>query len=177
MPTLCSCPASTTAQATILVWHRQMFHSPRLIWQFTFFGCVHTSCRISTTCKKRVWLPWTCVLFKLLSKLSSACVLQRKPMRNPARKLLRRARQETSGPVLEPQSKFPRKSVSISPANYARNMWACIPCSLPRTVAGTRKTERWKLISTPTKRQVRNPIKQNVVCPAEKEIWQVGEDS
>ncbi len=28
-------------------------HSPRLIWRVTFSGCVHTSGRTSTTCKKR----------------------------------------------------------------------------------------------------------------------------
>jgi hypothetical protein len=76
------------------------------------------------------------------SRLSSACVPRRKPMYNPARKLLRRTRQETSNPVLEPQSKFPRKSILRSPANYARNMGACIPHMLPRTVAGRRKTEQ-----------------------------------
>jgi hypothetical protein len=63
-------------------------------------------------------------------------------MRNLARKLLTRARQDTSGPVLEPRSKFPRKSVLRSLANYARNMGARIPRMLPRTVVGTRKTER-----------------------------------
>jgi hypothetical protein len=63
-------------------------------------------------------------------------------MRNPARKLVRRARQETSGTVLESQSKFPRKSILRSPANYARNMGAHILPMLPSTVAGMRKTER-----------------------------------
>jgi hypothetical protein len=44
-------------------------------------------------------------------------------------------------PVPKPQSKFPRKSVSRSPANYARSIGACILCTLTRTVAGTRKTK------------------------------------
>jgi hypothetical protein len=86
--------------------------------------------------------PITCILFKLLLRLLSACVPRRKPMRNPVRKLLRRVRQEPSGPVLELQSRFPRKSISRSPANCARNMGACIPRMLPRTVAGIRKTEQ-----------------------------------
>ena len=135
MPTtLRSCPAGTTAQATILVWHQWMFHSPWLIWQVTFSGCVHISGRISTTSTRKGWLPWTCVLFRLLLRLLSACVPRRKPMHNLAGKLLKRARQEPSGPVLELQSRFPRKSISTSPANYARNMGSRIPHTPPRTV-------------------------------------------
>jgi hypothetical protein len=65
-----------------------------------------------------------------------------KPMRNPSRKLLTRTRQEPSSPILEPRSRFPRKSILRSPANYARNMGARILRTLPRTVAGMRKTER-----------------------------------
>jgi hypothetical protein len=78
--------------------------------------------------------PMDIALFKLLSRLLSVWVPQRKPMHNPARKLLRRTRQEPSSPVLEPRSKFPRESVSRSPANYARNMGVRIPHMLPRTV-------------------------------------------
>ncbi len=66
----------------------------------------------------------------------------KKPMCNPARKLLTRTRQEPSGPVLEPQSRFPRKSVLRGLANYVRNMGAHILRTLLRTVEGTRKT-RW----------------------------------
>ncbi len=62
-------------------------------------------------------------------------------MRNSARKLLTRTRQEPSGPVLEPQSKLPRKSILRGPANFARNMGARILRMLPRTVSGKRKTE------------------------------------
>jgi hypothetical protein len=46
-------------------------------------------------------------------------------MRNPARKLLTRTKQELSSPVLEPQSKLPRKSVLRGPASCARNMGGC----------------------------------------------------
>ncbi len=88
-------------------WHWQMFCSPRLIWQVTFSLCVHTSGRISKICKKRAWLLWTCILFKLLLRPLSTCVPPRKPMRNPARKLLTRMRREPSGPVLELQSRLP----------------------------------------------------------------------
>ncbi len=154
-----------------------MFHSPRLIWQVRFSGCVCISGRISTICKKKIWLPWTCILFKLLSRLLSTCVPQRKPMHNPARKFLRRARQEPSGPVLELQSRFTRKSDSWSSANYLRNMGARIPPTLLRTVAGTRNTEWWKPISAPPIRQVKNQIQQSSLCPVKQEIGQVGEDS
>ncbi len=167
----CSCPAGTTAQATILVWHRRMFCSTRLIWQVTFSACVHTSGRISTTSARKGWLPWTCVLFKLLLRLLSTCVPRRKPMRNWARKLLGRATKEPSGPVLELQSRFPRKSISRSPANYARNMGACIPRTLPRTVAGTRKAELWKPISALPRRQVGNPIQQSSCSPSWARNW------
>jgi hypothetical protein len=43
----------------------------------------------------------------------SPCAIQ-------ARKLLRKTRQETSGPVLQLRSKFPRKFILRSPANYAK---------------------------------------------------------
>jgi hypothetical protein len=48
---------------------------------------------------------------------------------------------------------------------------------LPKTVAGTRKTEWRKPISAPLRRQVKNPIQEAVVYPVEQEIGQVGEDS
>ncbi len=121
--------------------------------------------------KKGGWLPWTCVLFKLLLRLSSACVPQRKPMRNLARKLLTRTRQEPSSPLLELRSRFTRKSVSRSPANYVKIMGACILCTLPRTVAGMRKTEWWKPISAPPRRQVRSPIPLNSSLPSWTRNW------
>jgi hypothetical protein len=64
----------------------------------------------------------------------------KKPMRNLARKLLRRTRQEPSGPVLEPQSRLTRKSVLRGPASCARNMGARLLCTPPKIAAGTRKT-------------------------------------
>ncbi len=172
MPRLCSCPAGTTARATMLAWGRQMFRSPRLIWQVMFSRCIRTSGRISTTCKKRAWLPWTCILFKLLLMLLSACVPQRKPMRNPLRKLFTRTRQEPSGPVLKPRSRLPPgKSVLRGPANFARKMGACILCTLPRTAAGTRKTEQWKPISAPSRRQVKKSIQWNSHSPSWARYW------
>ncbi len=63
-------------------------------------------------------------------------------MHNPARKLLRKARQEPSDPVLELQNGLPKKSILRSLANYARSMGARIPRMPPRTVAGVRKTEQ-----------------------------------
>jgi hypothetical protein len=57
------------------------------------------------------------------------------------RKLLRRARQEPSSPVLELRSRFPRKSVLRSLANYVKSMGAHIPCTLSRSVTSTRKRE------------------------------------
>ncbi len=168
MPTLHSYPAGTTTQATILVQHWWMFCSQRLIWQVTFSGCVRTRGRISTTCKKKGWLPWTCILFKLLSRLLSMCVPWRKPMRNPARKLLGRARQEPSSPVLELQSRFPRKSASRSPANYARNMEARIPHTLPRTVTGTLNGKRWYPRCQEGRQETQSS--KAVIRPVEQEI-------
>ena len=82
------------------------------------------------------------MLFKHLLRQSSACVHKRKPMHNPARKLLRKARQEPSGSVLELRSRFQRKLVLRSLANYVRSMGARIPYTPPRTVENTRKTKR-----------------------------------
>ncbi len=141
MPTLCHCPAGTTAQATIPVWHRLMFHSLRLILQVTFSGCVRTGGKIITTSTRRGWLPWTCDHFRHLSWQLNVCVHRRKPMRNLARKLLRKARQEPSIPVLELQSRFPRNSGLRSLANFVKSMGPRIPRMLPRTVASTRKSE------------------------------------
>ncbi len=163
--------AGTTAQATIPVWHWQMFRSPRLIWRVMFYRCVRTNCRISTTSTRKGWLLWTCVLFRHLLRRSSACVRRIKSMCNPARKLLRKTRQEPSSPVLELWSRFPRKSISRSLANYVRSMGARIPRMPPRTVAGMRKTERWKPTSMLPRRQVRSPIQLSSRSPSWARNW------
>jgi hypothetical protein len=83
-----------------------------------------------------------------------------------ARKLLTRTRQEPSGPVMVPQSRLTRKSVLRSLASCARNMGAHILHTLPKIAASMRKTGRQKLISTPPRRQVRNPIQQSSRSPS-----------
>jgi hypothetical protein len=65
----------------------------------------------------------------------SPCAIRKK-------KLLTRTRREPSGPALEPQSRFSRKSFSRSPASYARNMGARILRTLPKIAVGMRKTGR-----------------------------------
>jgi hypothetical protein len=53
-------------------------------------------------------------------------------MCNLTRKLLRRARQKPSGPVLELRSRFPRKFILRSLANHVKCMGTCIPHTPPR---------------------------------------------
>jgi hypothetical protein len=81
------------------------------------------------------------------------------------KKASQKMRQEPSGPVMVPQSKLARKSVLKSHASYARNMGAHILCTLPKIAASMRKTGRQKPISTPPRRQVRNPIQQSSRLP------------
>jgi hypothetical protein len=56
------------------------------------------------------------------------------------RELLRKTRQEPSSPILELQSRFPRKSISRGIATCARSMGVHTPQTLSRIVVGTRKT-------------------------------------
>jgi hypothetical protein len=84
--------------------------------------------------------PWTCVIFRLLSKLLSAYVPLRKPTRHLARKVLTRTRQEPSGPVMVPQSRLARKSVLRSLASCATNIGACTLCMLSKIATSMRKT-------------------------------------
>jgi hypothetical protein len=81
-------------------------------------------------------------------------------MHNLARKLLRKARQEPSGPVLELQSRFPKKSVLRIPANYVINMGARIPRTPPRTIAGTRRTVKANFCAAKKAGKKPNPAKQ-----------------
>jgi hypothetical protein len=91
--------------------------------------------------QEKVMTPMDMHSLQLLSRLLSKCVPPRKPMHNLARKFLTRTRQEPSGPVLEPQSRLPRKSILRGHASCARKMGACILCMLPKIAAVTRKME------------------------------------
>ncbi len=142
MPTLCSCPAGTTARATMLAGHQQMFLSEKAdLASHILQMCPHQWQDQYNLQEKGMTPIDMRSLQASLRAIKHVCVPWRKHMHNPVRKLVRRARQETSGLVMEPQSKFPRKFILRSPANYARNTGACIPRTLPRIVAGTRKTE------------------------------------
>ncbi len=106
-----------------------------------------------------------------LTRLSSMYVPMRRPMRHPARKLLTRTRQEPSSPVMVPQSRLTRNSFLRSLASCARNLGARILRMLPKIAASMRKTEQQKLISTPPRRQVRNPIQQSSRSPNWARNW------
>jgi hypothetical protein len=112
-------------------------------------------------------------------EVSSAYVPMKRPMCHLAKKLLTSMRQEPKNPVMVPQSRLTRKSVSRSLTSCARNLGVRILCMLPKIVASMRKMEqeRQMLISVPPRRYGRNPIQQAVVCPVEQEIGQVVEDS
>jgi hypothetical protein len=81
-----------------------------------------------------------CLLLTCQEAIECVCT-QKKPTPHPARELLRRTRQEPSGPVLTLQSRFPRKSVSRRIATCATSMGECTPHTISRIVVGTRKTE------------------------------------
>jgi hypothetical protein len=83
----------------------------------------------------------------------------------PVRKLLTRMRQDPSSPVMVPQSRLTRKSISRGLASCARILGACILRTLPKTAASMRKMERQKPTSTPPRRQVGNPILQSSHSP------------
>jgi hypothetical protein len=77
-----------------------------------------------------------------LETIKRVYVHVRKPTCHPARKLLTRTRQEPSGPVMVPQSRLTRKSVSKSLASCARNMGVRILHMLPKIAASMRKMGR-----------------------------------
>jgi hypothetical protein len=53
-----------------------------------------------------------------------------------------KSKEEPSSPVLEPQSRLPRKSVLSGPTSCVRHMGVRILRMLPKIATGTRKTER-----------------------------------
>jgi hypothetical protein len=81
------------------------------------------------------------ILMDILLRQQSAYVHRKKPTHNLARRLPLRARQEPSTLVLGLRPGFSRRSVSRSIANYARSMEACIPHTVPRTVASMQKMD------------------------------------
>ncbi len=68
-PTLCNYHAVSTAPVPSPVQFLWKYHSLRLIWQVTFFGCAHLRGTTISTFTRKVWLPWTCVCFSCLSRL------------------------------------------------------------------------------------------------------------
>jgi hypothetical protein len=73
-----------------------------------------------------------------LKAIEHVCTM-RKPTHHPARKLLTRTRQEPSNPVMVPQSRLTRKTISRSLASCERNMGARILPMLPKIAASMSK--------------------------------------
>jgi hypothetical protein len=85
-------------------------------------------------------------------------VSKKDPMHNPTRRLLTRVRRETRGLILSLRARFPRKLAPRSIATSTRSMGAHIPCTTPRIVVGTRKTEQNNPISVLPRKVERKPI-------------------
>jgi hypothetical protein len=81
----------------------------------------------------------------------------------PTRSLHTRARKETRGLVPSIWARFPRKLAPRSIATSARSMGVRTPCTIPRIVVGTRKTEQKNLISALPRKAERNPILQTTL--------------
>jgi hypothetical protein len=83
------------------------------------------------------------------------------------RKLLTRARKETSGLIQNLRPGSPRKLAPRNIATSARSMGVCIPCTTPRIVVGTERQDG--------KIQLPCCQKKRIFHANEQEVGQAGE--
>ncbi len=122
-----------------------------LLWM-----CPHT-CQDQFNLHKKGMTPVDMRLLLLSLKAFERICTKKDPIHNPMRRLLTRARRETRGLVPSLWARLPRKLAPRSILTSARSMGACIPCTIPRIVVGTRKTGWSNPIFTPPRKAERNP--------------------